>query len=145
MNVLFLIAEVAGRAVAIDTHHIDAVVDLPDVVAIPRTDAAIRGLAALRSRVVTVIDTALALGLAPMPATTRRAVTARLDGHTYGFLVDALEDVASFEPQPLSSGLALDRGWRTAGRGLIERDGEAILILDLAALVPMPMPAAQAA
>ena len=143
MSMLFLIAEVAGRAIAIDAHHIDAVVDLPDVVAIPRTDPAIRGLAALRSRVVTVIDTALALGLAPMPATVRRAVTARLDGHSYGFLVDALEDVATFEPQPLSQGLALDHGWQAAGRGLIERDGEAILILDLAALVPAPV--AQAA
>lgn len=139
MTILFLIAEIAGRAVAIDTHHIDAVVDLPDVVAIPRTDAAIRGLAALRSRVVTVVDTALALGLAPMPASSQRAVTARFDGHSYGFLVDALEHVASFEPQPLSPGLALDHGWRRAARGIVERDGEPVLILDLAALVPAPI------
>lgn len=138
MSVLFLIAEIAGHAIAIDTHHIDAVVDLADIVAIPRTDPAVRGLAALRSRVVTVIDTALALGLEPMPATTRRAVTARIDGHSYGFLVDALDDVASFEPQPLSPGLALDRGWRLAGRGIVERDGHPVLILDLAALLPVP-------
>ena len=138
MSILFLIAEIAGRAVAIDAHHIDAVVDLADIVAIPRADRSVRGLAALRSRVVTVIDTALALGLEPMAATTRRAVTARIDGHSYGFLVDALEDVASFEPQPLSSGVALDRGWRAAGRGLIERDGHPVLILDLAALFLTP-------
>ena len=138
MSGLFLIAQVAGRAVAIDAHHIDSVVDLTDVVAIPRATGAIRGLAALRSRVVTVIDTAHALGLPPMAATTQRAVTARLDGHYYGFLVDALEDVATFEPQPLSSGLALDRGWRVAGRGIVERDGEAVLILDLVALIPSP-------
>jgi purine-binding chemotaxis protein CheW len=145
MNALFLIAEVAGHPVAIDTYHIDAVVDLADIVAVPRTHAAIRGLAALRSRVVTVIDTALALGLDPVPAMTRRAVTARIDGHAYGFLVDALEDVASFQPQPLSAGLALDRGWRSAGRGIVERDGEPVLILDLAALVPAPATAPLAA
>ena len=52
--------------------------------------------------------------------------------------MDALEDVASFEPQALSTGLALDRGWRTAGRGMVERNGEPVLILDLAALVPAP-------
>ena len=138
MTILFLIAEIAGRPVAIDAHHIDAVVDLAEVVAIPRADPAIRGLAALRSRVVTVIDTALALGLEPTPASTRRAVTARIDGHSYGFLVDALEDVASFEPLPLSSGLALDGGWRSAGRGLVEHDGHPVLILDLAALLPVP-------
>ncbi|WP_174291812.1 chemotaxis protein CheW [Sphingomonas bacterium] len=138
MSVLFLIATIAGRTVAIDTHHIDAVVDLTDLVSIPRTSPAIRGLAALRSRVVTVIDTALALGLAPMSAEARRAITARIDGHSYGFLVEALEDVASFEPQALSLGLALDRGWRLAGRGIVERDGKPILILDLAALLPSP-------
>lgn len=136
MTILFLIAEVAGRPVAIDAHHIDAVVDIAEVVAIPRVDPTVVGLAALRSRVVTVIDTALALGLAPTPSTSRRAVTARVDGHGYGFLVDALEDVASFEPLPLSSGLALEPGWRAAGRGIVERDGEPVLILDLAALLP---------
>ena len=136
MSELFLIAEIAGCPIAIDAHHIDAVVDLADIVAIPQADGAVRGLAALRSRVVTVIDTALALGLAPMPATSRRAVTARIDGHGYGFLVDSLDDVASFDPQPLSAGLALDHGWQAAGRGIVERDGEPILILDLAALLP---------
>ncbi len=86
----------------------------------------------------TVEDTALALGLEPMPPTIHRAITARLEGHSYGFLVDALEDVASFEPQPLSTGLALHRGWQTAGRGIVERNGEPVLILDLAALIPAP-------
>ncbi len=133
---LFLIAHIAGRGVAIDTTQVDSVVDIAEVIAVPRTDAAVRGLVALRSRVVTVIDTGTALGLPPMPDTARRAVITRLDGHHYAILVDSLEDVALFDRRPLSSGLALDRGWAAVGTGLVEREGEPMLIVDLAALVP---------
>ena len=133
---LFLIAHIAGRGVAVPTEQVDSVVDLGEVVAVPRAAASVRGLSALRSRVLTVIDTGTALGIDPMPDTCRRAVITRVDGHHYAILVDALEDVARFESLPLSSGLALDRGWSSAGVGLIERDGEPLLVLDLAALVP---------
>ncbi|USU06070.1 chemotaxis protein CheW [Sphingomonadaceae bacterium OTU29MARTA1] len=139
---LFLIAHFAGRGVAIDTTQVDSVVDIAEVVQVPRTETAIRGLVALRSRVVTVIDTGTALGLEPTPESARRAVITRVDGHHYAILVDSLEDVALFERQPLSSGLALDRGWQAVGTGLIERDGEPMLIVDLAALVPQQAAAA---
>jgi purine-binding chemotaxis protein CheW len=139
---LFLIAHIAGRGVAVETAQVDSVVDIAEVVAVPRTEASVRGLVALRSRVVTVIDTGTALGLEATPASARRAVITRVDGHHYAILVDSLEDVALFERQPLSPGLALDRGWASAGVGLVERDGEPLLILDLAALVPQPAMAA---
>jgi purine-binding chemotaxis protein CheW len=32
--------------------------------------------------------------------------------------------------------VALDPAWRGAGRGIVERDGEPILAIDLASLVP---------
>lgn len=133
---LFLIAHVAGRGIAIDTSQIASVIDIGDTVAAPRAAPCVRGLAALRSKVVTVIDTGTALGIAPTPATAARAVITRVDGHDYAVLVDSLEDVASFERQPLSQGLPLDRGWARCGTGLVERDGEPLLILDLAQLIP---------
>lgn len=139
---LFLVAHVAGRAVAISADQVDSAVDIGDVVAVPGAEGSVRGLAALRSRVVTVIDTGLALGLAPTPAVARRAVITRVDGHHYAFLVDALEDVAPFERQPLSSGLALRHGWAVAGAGLVEREGEPVLVLDLARIVPGLVPPA---
>lgn len=133
---LFLIAHVAGRPVAIESAQVDSVVDLGDTVAVPRAERTVRGLAALRSRVVTVIDTGLALGLAPMPANARRAVITRVEGHAYAVLVDALEDVASFDRLPLSPGLALRGGWAHVGDAMVERDGEPVLILDLVRIVP---------
>ena len=133
---LFLIAQIAGRMVAIESGQVESVVDIGAVVPVPRAEGQVRGLAALRSRVVTVIDTRTALGLpeAMVPAT--RAVITVVEGHHYAILVDALDDVAPFTLEPLSPGLVLDKGWRSIGRGLIERDGEPILAIALEALVP---------
>ena len=140
MSELFLIAHVAGRAIAIDADQVASVVDIGQVVAVPRASGVVRGLAALRSRVVTVIDTQAALGhgAAGKPG---RAVIACFDGHHYAFLVDALEDVAPFDRTQLSSGMALDRGWASCAAGVIERDGEPLLVIDLIRLVPMPIAA----
>lgn len=133
---LFLIALIAGRVVAIETAQVDSVVDLGEIVAVPRAGASIRGLTALRSRVITVIDTGTALRLATTPDTARRAVITRVDGHPYAILVDALEDVAPFQRLPLTSGLAMEGGWASVANGMIEREGQPVLVVDLAALVP---------
>ncbi len=142
---LFLIAHIAGRGVAIPAGQVDSVVDIGDVVAVPLAERGVRGLTALRSRVVTVIDTGTALGLASTPMSARRAVITRVDGHHYAILVDSLEDVAPFERLPLSSGLALDRGWAAAGAGIVERDGEPLLVVDLSAVIPSTLPVSVAA
>lgn len=132
---LYLIAQIAGRTVAIESDQVESVVDIGSVVAIPRTSPVVRGLAALRSRVVTVIDTRVALGL-PSEGQSNRAVIVQSDGHPYALLVDALEDVAPFSAQPLANGVALDAAWAAIGRGLIERDGEPVLAIDLVSLIP---------
>lgn len=142
MTELFLIAHVAGRGVAIPADRVDSVVDIGEIVRVPRAEPAVRGLAALRSRVVTVVDTGLALGLAPLGRTTRAVMTC-VDGHFYAILVDSVEDVASFERRPAPFGASLGAGWRKAASGLVEREGEPLLVVDPAALVPSP--AAQAA
>ena len=133
---LYLIAQIAGRTVAIDSDQVESVVDIGEVTAIPRAAEHVRGLAALRSRVVTVVDTQSALGLEPSGQDACRAVITRIDGHHYALLVDALDDVAPFDLLPFAGGIAMDSAWRNAGRGIVERDGEPILAIDLASLVP---------
>ena len=135
---LFLVAHIAGRGVAIDSAQVESVVDIGHVTPTPRVAKHIRGLAALRSRVVTVIDAHAALGLPPVGIAGSRAVITVIDGHHYAVLVDSLEDVAPFSAAPLPSGIALDGGWRAVGCGEVERDGEPILAIDLTALVQGP-------
>jgi purine-binding chemotaxis protein CheW len=136
MAQLFLIAHIAGRAVAIESGQVDSVVDIGTIVPVPGAIAQVRGLAALRSRVVTVIDTRVALGLDVSEAEASRAVITQIDGHHYAIMVDALEDVAPFDLLPLASGVVLDAGWRSTGCGVVERDGEPMLAIDLRALIP---------
>lgn len=139
MTELFLIAHVADRWVAIAADQVDSVVDIGAIVPVPRAVPAVRGLAALRSRVVTVVDPRLPLGL-DITARPQRAVVALIEGHHYAFLVDALEDVAPFERTAGSAGDGT--GWSALGRDVVVRDGVPLLVLDLAALVPTPALAA---
>lgn len=136
MSELFLIAHVAGRAIAIESGAVESVVDIGEVTPVPLAAEHVRGLATLRSRVVTVIDTHAALGAPASVRAGRRAVVSRVEGHHYAFLVDALDDVAPFERQATASGLALGEQWERAGRGVIDREGEPVLVIDLASIVP---------
>ncbi|CAN5334937.1 N/A [soil metagenome] len=136
MNGLYLIAHIAGRAVAVAANQVESAVDIGEITPVPLAGGAVRGLAALRSRVVTVIDTYFMLGLEAPASASRRAVVTRVDGHHYAMMVDSLEDVAVFELQPLSAGTAFDGEWSRAARGIVDRDGEPILVIDLSALVP---------
>lgn len=136
MSELFLIARIAGRTVAINSDQVDSVVDITEITPVPRTSAEVRGLAALRSRVVMVIDTHAALGLPESDVPPSRAVITMVDGHHYAVLVDALEDVAPFDRCALTGGIAVDGGWARAGCGIVDRDGDPILAIDLRALVP---------
>ena len=140
MTGLFLIAQLAGRAVAIDSAQVESVVDLGTIVPVPCAEAQVRGLAALRSRVVTVIDPRAVLG-GGISAGNRAVITC-IDGHHYAILVDALEDIAPFEVRPLASGVVLEGAWSSIGYGTIELDGTPILTIDVRALVPGALPLA---
>jgi purine-binding chemotaxis protein CheW len=135
MSELLLLAHVAGHAVAVRSASVESVVDLGPVTPTPRAARHVLGLATLRSRVVTVIDTAAALAGEPPQAAPRRAIVSSIDGHHYAFAVDALDDVAEFAPQPLAQGIVLDGGWASAATAMIERGGEPVLLVDLAAIV----------
>lgn len=133
---LFLIAELAGRRVAFPSDQVESVVDIGQIIPVPRVAPEVAGIAALRSRVVTVIDTRIALGMKG-DAGRRRAVVAGVDGHSYALLVDSLEDVTPLECHRLGDGVTMDPQWRRAVGGLVERDGEPIPVLHPSALIPV--------
>jgi purine-binding chemotaxis protein CheW len=135
VSALHLLAHVGGRAVAVPAEDVDSVVDIASVVAAPRTHPAVRGLAALRSRVVTVIDTWQVLGLPAGAADARRAILTVVDGHHHAVLVDTLEDVAPLEVEPLPAGLALGYRWASVVTGAAEREGEPLLVIDIKRLI----------
>lgn len=133
---LFLLAHLAGRGVAIDSAEVDSVIDIGEIVPVPRAAEAILGVAALRSRVVTVVDTWRVLGL-KAPPNAPRAIVTRVDGHDYAVLFDSVEDVATLDAAPIPSGLALSGAWARAARGVVDVGGEPMLVIGLDALVPI--------
>ena len=135
MTELFLIVRIGNRWAALPAIEIESAVDLTAVVPVPCAPPTVRGLAALRSRVVTVIDTHVALGLPSSPQAAR-AVIAPVQGHHFALVVDALDDVFSHERQPLPSGLSSEGLWGQCANGIIEHDGRPLLVLVPARLVP---------
>lgn len=135
MSGLYLIARLAGQRLAIDAREIDSVIDIGVVVPAPGAPATIVGVAALRSRVITVVNTWAVLDL-PSAEQSPRAVVTRVDGHDYAILFDRVEDIANLDLAPLTSGVALEDRWRGAAYGFVEHGGEPMLAISLAALVP---------
>jgi len=143
MEDLKLIARLAGQEVALSADAVESVVEIDAITPVPLAASHIAGLAALRSRVLTIIDTyaALELGQSPRDGVIQ-AIVVTIDNHLYGLLVDEVVDVAAItgDPQPLHAGLS--RGWVHAALGLVEHQDRALLLLDPARIVVGPHSAA---
>ncbi len=135
MTQLFLIARVAGHGIAVDAAEVESVVTIAHVIATPRVSSSVRGLAALRSRVVTVIDPTTILG-GSLPDEGCFAIVTSVDGHGYAVLVEEIRDVVPCERQPLTPGLSLDARWSACIDGMVDRDGHPVPIIRLGSLLP---------
>jgi purine-binding chemotaxis protein CheW len=139
---LYLIARIADETVALPATEIGSVVEVDQIAAVPRVPGHVAGLFALRSRVLTVIDTRTSLELGAIDrASTMTAVIVECEGHNYALLVDEVEDVIESGPAEPCPAL-LPPSWRRAARGIIRRGDDAILLIDPATLVAGPEPLA---
>jgi len=138
-DTLFLFALVAQTPIAVRAGEVEAVVRLGEIVPVPLVPTHVRGLAALRSRVLTVIDMEAQIsGAAPRPAPSMLAIVADIAGHSYGFCVDALSDICHAEMgvQPMRG--RIDPAWAPFVGGLVERAGRSHLLVTLADFVATP-------
>lgn len=139
MSGLLLLAHIGGRKAAFRAQDIGSIVELTDIVPVPRAPDFIAGLAALRSKALTVIDSRKALGLpAPAAAADGRAPVVEIDGYSYALLVDRVEDIASAigEPAPLPATLGSD--WTRIAHGLVETSAGPAILVDVTALIAGP-------
>lgn len=147
MNALLLIVSVGGSRVAFPAAAVESVVELEALIPVPRAAPHIAGLSALRSRVLTVIDTMRSLGLGDTDCSDgiREAAVVEIDGHHYALIVDSVEDVveATSDPSPVRG--AMGEGWERASLGLVETAEGPFLLVDINALVAGPAAEARAA
>ena len=136
MGSLHLVARVGGCGLRFDAERVDSVVEVAATVPAPGAGPAVIGLAAMRSRVATVLDVRPLFGAPPVARDGQggHAVATIVDGHLYAIAVDALEDVATFTlgTAPASLGAASDWDFVT---GVADGASETLLAVDLDRLV----------
>lgn len=139
MSELLLIATIAGERVAIAADDIESVVEIGSITPVPRAPFFVAGLAALRSRVFTVVDALAALGHRPGASSkSGHAIILQSDAHFYALLVDEVEDVLEHDGEVRPVRGALGGGWSRVSLGMVEANGELFLLVDAKALLSGP-------
>ena len=140
MNELYLVVGIAGEKVAFRAADVQSVVELDRITPAPRAPAYIAGLAALRSRALTVIDCVRSLELDHEEGeqASRKAVVVEHQGHLYALVVELVQDVVEATTEPDSVPAELSRGWHRVARGMVETDIGVMLVIDLAAMIAGP-------
>lgn len=139
MNQLLVITQIAGRRCALSAHDVQSVIELAKPTPVPCTPDFIRGIAAMRSKTLTVVDCRLAIGFnADDFSTDHRAAAVQIDGHMYALLVDSIDEVTTSmsEPEHVAGGFGPE--WTRVVSGMVETGTGPALWLDLGALVEGP-------
>ena len=147
MSQLLLIVSIAGSRVAFPSAAIESVVELDTLIPVPRAAPHVAGLSALRSRVLTVIDTVRSLDLGDSDCSDgiREAAVVEYDGHHYALIVDSVEDVVEAMSEPAPIRAAMGEGWERVSLGMVETEEGPLLLVDVAALIAGTPPEARAA
>ena len=147
MSQLLLIVSIAGSRVAFPSAAIESVVELDTLIPVPRAAPHVAGLSALRSRVLTVIDTVRSLDLGDSDCSDgiREAAVVEYDGHHYALIVDTVEDVVEALSDPAPIRAAMGEGWERVSLGMVETEEGPLLLIDVAALIAGTPPEARAA
>ena len=147
MSQLLLIVSIGGSRVAFPSAAIESVVELDTLIPVPRAAPHVAGLSALRSRVLTVIDTmrSLDLGTTDCSDGIREAAVVELDGHHYALIVDSVEDVIEALSDPTPIRAAMGEGWERVALGMVETEHGPLLLVDVAALIAGPAAEVRAA
>ena len=139
MQDLYLIVEIAGQRAVLPAAFVESVVEIEEVAPVPCAPSHVFGLFALRSRVLTVIDTLAALGGERSSAGEKQAVIVTVDGHLYGMLVDNVDDVVAIEGLPSKPHVLLSPGWMRYSAGILEHGGQPMLLIDVPAMIAGPL------
>lgn len=135
-NILYLIADLAGSRVAIESSQVESIVHLPDVVPVPMCDPSVAGIFALRSRVLTLIDTQfLITGTQQAAQKGSLAVVTEIAGHQYGLLVDKVHDVVPITVEQPESKIRPPDEWNPYVDQIATFNGELVMVLNTETLV----------
>lgn len=138
MNMRLLLCQLDGRTIALPAADVHSVIEIDGILPVPRAPDFIRGIAALRSRVLTVIDSIKAIGLVREGTADGQTVVLERGGHLYGLQVelarDVVDQVGDVAPVPGGAGA----GWDRVSPGMVETPEGPALLIDADALIAGP-------
>ncbi|HMP44263.1 MAG TPA: chemotaxis protein CheW [Sphingopyxis sp.] len=140
MEKLYLIARIADTRVALRSRAINSVVTVGTPVHVPAAPPHVAGLFALRSRVFTLIDPHVVIGLPAVAVEAgQRVIVVDVADHGYALLADAIEDVCFIDaPETRVTGKLLP-GWARVADAMIEHEGASLLVVDPSHFVTLPV------
>ncbi len=131
MSMTILLASIAGQRVAIDAQQVKSVIRINHLARVPASQPWIRGLAALRSRVLTVIDSAcLVTGDITPDQPFLTCVVLQWSGSDHAMMVDSVSDVCTIAASPIALSAAISPAWQTLAGATISVDGAPVLLID---------------
>jgi purine-binding chemotaxis protein CheW len=131
MSKLYLLAEIAGVEVAICSDVIESVVNVGEVIAVPRCDPVIAGLFALRSRVLTLVDCQYRITRSRKTVVKGSlAAIATIGGHSFGLLVDRVFDVTTVDDDAVHPAVKLAPEWAPIVGNLLAIDDRMVMMID---------------
>lgn len=130
---LVLTITVGGQACGVPVLTVRDVLGTQSITPIPLASAEIEGAMNLRGRIVTAVDLRRRLGL---PAREKGAqpmsVVVEHGGELYAMLADAVGDVVPLQAADRAANPpTLDPLWRDVSRGVHQRDGQLLILLDV--------------
>jgi chemotaxis signal transduction protein len=127
----YLLVRAEGKAYGLPVGRVLEVGDATEVLSVPRTLPAMRGLTPLRGRLVPLVHLGAVLSGQPAPDVdgVRTIVLVEIAGRQVAFEVDNADAVVREQPLPVPRGQTLP--WAA---GVAEQDGGLVPILDLDAL-----------
>lgn len=129
----FLVGRVGETWIGLHAGFIEAIVPVSDIVPVPHAPRAVRGLVAVRSRLLTLIDSAEVAGCG-VDAPSALMVIVSIDGHAYGLTLDQADDVVTFDMLHAVP-VALANGWQALADQMADHDGRVVLIVSPTRLV----------
>ena len=130
---LVLTITVGGQACGVPVLAVRDVLGTQSITPIPLAPAEIEGAMNLRGRIVTAIDLRRRLGLPARPAGAQpMSFVVEHGGDLYAMLADAVGDVVPLAAAERDANPpTLDPLWREVSRGVHQRDGELLILLDV--------------
>ena len=133
MSELFLIGRIGPTWVGLPAEQVEAVVPLAEAVAVPHAPRGVRGIVAIRSRLLALIDSSVVAGCGTASHDALMVIVTS-GGHGYALTLDAVDDVVPLDPiGPVI--VQLDHAWQSLASAMADHAGRAILIVEPARLI----------